>query len=357
MISNRFTLSLKDFFGLDYVVPLGRAALGIYAALKAWGGSGPVALQATVCHDVIAAVLMAGRQPFFCDVDPNTGVTPATEWWRARRQGADAAIVIHLYGNLADTVAARAAFHGALLIDDAAQALGARSADYLAGTGGDVGLVSFGQTKHIEAGGAAMLCRSASFAQSCRDILNDIQPSEFSNIKIIDKAFRTKFQSARERLIHEGTHSGFSGLLKGYAPALKVAWRDEWGLAISTALSNYPERLAERREKARYWHKAINGTGLVPVGMNNESAPWRFACRLPGCNWSRQHRIATALRERGLEVSNWYLPGHWFLGSTNFHLPGVEQLARESFQFWLNEDTSVETIHNAAAILNEYFIT
>jgi hypothetical protein len=87
--------------------------------------------------------------------------------------------------------------------------------------------------------------------------------------------------------------------------------------------------------------------------MNTVSAPWRFACRLPGSNWSHQHRIAESLRYRGLEVSHWYLPGHWLVGNTTIHLPGVLKLAQESFQFWLNEDTSVEAIQNAHAILHE----
>jgi hypothetical protein len=72
---------------------------------------------------------------------------------------------------------------------------------------------------------------------------------------------------------------------------------------------------------------------------------------LPGFGWQEQHRAAEALRSAGLHVSNWYLPAHWFLGKPAAALPGVERLAREVFQFWLDENATPELIVRECAIV------
>ena len=141
-------LAIQRFFGVESIIPVGRASLGIYAALRVWSGGRKlvVALSAAVCQDVIAAVLMAGCSPYFCDVDPVTGLVPCNEWIRAREAGATAAIVVHLYGNPADTALVCRIFSEAdcLIIDDAAQALGTLTAKSLAGGGGTLELFLLG---------------------------------------------------------------------------------------------------------------------------------------------------------------------------------------------------------------------
>jgi hypothetical protein len=280
-----------------------------------------------------------------------TGLTPDSEWRRARAAGAEAAIVVHLYGNPADTAAARATFADGLVIDDAAQALGARTAEGLAGTGGDVGVISFGHTKHIEVGGAALLCRDAAFAQACAAELAAARPATETAATTAERNFRTGFEAARIRLRETGDPAGFAGLLEGYDPALKVAWNPDWSAPIAAALADYPARLARRQVKAARWSEAIIGTGLTPIGMGPDAAPWRYACRLPGCDWQEQHRLGEALRGTGMHVSHWYLPAHWLMGAPAGSLPGVEQLAREAFQFWLDESTGMQTINQARSHL------
>lgn len=349
--------ALRQFFGLEHVLPAGRAALGIYAALHAWSGGRAmtVAVPASVCQDVIAAVQMAGWTPYLCDVDPFTGLVPATEWFKARSAGAIAAIVVHLYGNPANTALVRRIFPApaCLLIDDAAQALGTRTAEGLAGTEGDLGIVSFGGTKHIEVGGAALLCRDARLLRECDIVLGKVIPTDVDAFQKQQAMFRQRYLAARERLVRNDDHRGFAGLLDDYAPLLRVDWQAQWGHVIAGLLATYPSALAQRGEKAALWSQAIAGSGLVPVGMSiaQGCAPWRYACRLPGCDWARQRTVGEAMREHGLQVSHWYLPGHWWFGEPHRTLPGSEQLARESFQFWVDERTSKDVIIRAGAIL------
>ncbi len=43
-------------------------------------------------------------------------------------------------------------------------------------------------------------------------------------------------------------------------------------------------------------------------------------------------------------MSHWYLPGHFLMGAALGSLPGVERLAQEVFQFWVDDRTSLEEI-------------
>ena len=204
-------------------------------------------------------------------------------------------------------------------------------------------------------GGAALICRDFALAKSCNEVLADISTASVEDARRVEANFRAGYQSARKRLIQCGDIRGFAGLLEGYAPSLLVAWCPDWGLRITDELQDYPAKLAVRRDKALRWRNAITNTGLVPVGMGSGSAPWRFSCRLPGCSWERQNRLGEILRSRGLHVSHWYLPANWLVDSIPVRLPGAEQLAREVFQFWLNEETGLDVIEQAGPLLQECF--
>ncbi|MBF0282574.1 MAG: DegT/DnrJ/EryC1/StrS family aminotransferase [Zetaproteobacteria bacterium] len=351
--------ALQNYLGVEHVVKAGRGSLIIYAALKAWGAGharpGLVAVPAAVCQDVVAAILMAGYAPIFCDVDPATGLTPMQEWARARAAGASVAIVVHLYGNPADTESVRAIFPDGLIIDDAAQSLGADTGNGLAGTEGDVGVISFGHTKHIEIGGAALIARDPALANACAQILDRVQPASVFSVQSAEKTFRAGFEAAREQLRRSGTPLGFNGLLDGYMPTLRAAWNPAWSNPIARALQDYPRQLEKRHIKAEMWRRSIVGTPLIPIGMGSRSAPWRYTCRLPGIAWSEQYRLGQALRDKGLHVSHWYLPAHWLLGDSAGSLPGVERLAQEVFQFWLDDATALSVIDCAKPILEKTF--
>jgi hypothetical protein len=113
---------------------------------------------------------------------------------------------------------------------------------------------------------------------------------------------------------------------------------------IVEALASYPAAIESRMAKASLWAKGLADTELEPVGMGRGCVPWRYVCRLPGLSWQTQHRLAETLRAIGMHVSNWYLPAHWFVGHSVGALPGVETLAREVFQFWVDDTMSTASI-------------
>jgi dTDP-4-amino-4,6-dideoxygalactose transaminase len=353
----RLARLLESQFRVARALIVGRAALGLVAVLRAWRGDRPVcrvALPGAVCHEVVVAVFAAGCEPVFCDIIPETGLVAEAEWRLARSRGADAAIVVHLYGNPAPVTSVRGIFPAAncLLIDDAAQALGSHRDGTAAGAGGDVGLLSFGHTKHIDVGSAAVLFHSASFADQVARRLAALDPAPLELREQRSKAFRDRLESARARLRGEGdaARGAFTGLLDELEALLYVAPQAGAEQAVAARLASYPSAARARVAKAQLWSRELQGSGLVPVGMGAGCVPWRYACRLPGADWVLQERLAAALRAGGMHVSNWYLPAHWFVAGSPA-LPGVERLAREVFQFWLDDVTTPESIamHGAMA--------
>lgn len=356
-----FSKAILQHFSADEnglsVVQVSRAALGLIAVLRSWKqelSACVVAMPAAVCHDVVAAVLEAGYQPFFCDIDPDNGLVPEGEWLRAREAGAMVAIVVHLYGNAADVETVRNIFPSpdCLLIDDAAQALGTKYKGHQVGLKGDAGLISFGATKHISAGGAAVLTRDVELLKRVQLEIEFAKYPEQSLRLKAEKEFRKQFECARENLRENGDNSGFVDLLKGYGVALYPPFPTTKIAEVEQALKVYSETASKRQYKADLWHEPLQESGLLAVGMGHDVVPWRYACRLPGINWREQHVLGEAMRERGLNVSHWYLPANWFLQKTaSDSMPGAETLAREVFQFWIDEETTVADIKEGAQVV------
>jgi DegT/DnrJ/EryC1/StrS aminotransferase family len=356
----RLSRTLEDKFGVARAILTGRAALGLTAVLQCWKKRSKhcrVALPAAICHEVVVAVLTAGCEPIFCDVSPADGLVTESEWLRARSLGADVAVVVHLYGNAARLGPVRAIFPApdCMVVDDAAQALGSYSAEGVAGAGGDVGLLSFGPTKQISVGNAALLFRSVIFAEEVGLLLDRIVAQPESVRHTLAVAFRSRLDAVRARLRSAGDQAalGFSGLLEGLQPILEVPLSRGVEGAILRALGGYAEAARVRVAKRDSWTRGIEGTGLQPVGMTGGCVPWRYVCRLPGLHWAGQYRLAESLRAAGMHVSNWYLPAHWFIGKPPGTMPGAETLAREVFQFWLDEEVTPVVLANNVSIVKQ----
>jgi dTDP-4-amino-4,6-dideoxygalactose transaminase len=354
-MSVSFTKTLELLLEKSNIVKAGRGALGIYASLVVWGGDSAVAVPASICQDVVAAILLAGRKPIFCDVNPETGLTPESEWIRVRMAGAKIAIVVHLYGNPSEINFVEKLFAHGLVIDDGAQALGAINGTGWVGTQGDVGVISFGTSKQIEVGGAVLVFKDHLFAKECEKYLRSILITDSSEMLKIQQEFRVAFDLARKKLISGFGNSDFNGLLRDYLPVIKVGWKKEWEYHIVSKLGSLKEQISIRKNKAKIWENVTKKIGFQPVGMGDNSSPWRYTCRLPDCNWKNQDYICKELRKEKINVSNWYLPANYYFGETQNFLSGAEQLAQEVFQFWIDCKTNVGDINHGVQVLESLF--
>lgn len=122
-------------------------------------GIGPSDLVATVSHTAVAtvaAIELVGAHVELLDVDPLRYTLSPASLQKALENGSGrhkAVIVVHLYGQMADMPAIEALCqkHDLILIEDCAQAQGARLQGRMAGTWGQAASFSFYPTKNLGA--------------------------------------------------------------------------------------------------------------------------------------------------------------------------------------------------------------
>lgn len=156
----RFEAAMAAYCGVPHAIGVASGTDALVLALAALG-VGPGTLVLTTPFSFFAtasAIVRLGGRPVFADIDPGTfNLDPAAvARVLERAPGPVAGILpVHLFGRLAPMagVAALAARHGCWLVEDAAQAIGARAAGRAAGALGRAGCLSFYPTKNLGAGG------------------------------------------------------------------------------------------------------------------------------------------------------------------------------------------------------------
>jgi perosamine synthetase len=119
----------------------------------------PVVLPAFACYDLASAAIGAGASVRLYDVDPSTLAPEPASLDAALDGGAAAIVVVHLFGIPVpmDAMRAAASRADAMLIEDAAQAVGGRWHDRPLGSSGDLAVLSFGRGKGETGGGGGAL--------------------------------------------------------------------------------------------------------------------------------------------------------------------------------------------------------
>jgi dTDP-4-amino-4,6-dideoxygalactose transaminase len=122
------------------------------------------------------AVCAVGARPVFADIDPGTYTMSARSLERALTPRTRAVIPVHLYGQCApmDEIAAVVASRKIPIIEDCAQAHGAKDRGRMAGSMGLIACYSFYPTKNLGAFGdaGAVATRDAKVAESLRRLRN-----------------------------------------------------------------------------------------------------------------------------------------------------------------------------------------
>ncbi|WP_429070840.1 DegT/DnrJ/EryC1/StrS family aminotransferase [Aeromonas veronii] len=141
----------------DYAVALANGTLALDVALKALGvGAGDdVIVTPRTFLASASAIVTAGANPVFADVDLNSQNITAESIAKVLTLKTKAVIVVHLAGMPADMdpIMALAAEHDFYVIEDCAQAHGAKYKGRSVGSIGHVGAWSFCQDKIMTTGG------------------------------------------------------------------------------------------------------------------------------------------------------------------------------------------------------------
>ncbi|MEW5986006.1 MAG: DegT/DnrJ/EryC1/StrS family aminotransferase [Chloroflexota bacterium] len=160
--SETFEAALAERFGggQAYGVYSGRVALRlILETIRQGNGRQEVIIPAYSCPDLVTATLAAGLRPVFCDVDPHTLDFDEETLWRLLGDHTLAVIHVHLFGLPRPTpqLAELSQAAGAILVEDACQALGARWGGRPVGTLTEIGCASFGHGKPLSLGGGGVI--------------------------------------------------------------------------------------------------------------------------------------------------------------------------------------------------------
>src|SRR6185436_7828370 len=135
-----------------------------------------------------ASIALAGAKPRLADVDPDTALLDPTAAERAIDGRTTCLLPVHLYGQLCDMRAFRALAdrRRVKLLEDGAQAHGARRDGYTCGALGDAGTYSFYVTKNLGAAGEGgmVLTQADDVAASLRELRDHGSPKKYVHARI-----------------------------------------------------------------------------------------------------------------------------------------------------------------------------
>jgi len=296
---------LAAYLGVPHGVGCASGTDALLLPLKALGAEpgSEVIVPSFTFFATAGAVWNAGLRPVFCDVDPDTfNVTAATleAAWTPRTV---AVVPVHLFGQMAPMgeIVELARRRGAFVLEDAAQAVGARSADGVAGAVGDAGAFSFFPSKNLGGFGDGGLVTTRDAA-------------------LAEKLAKLRVHGGRQMYHHEmvGTNSRLDAL---QAAVLRVKLRhlDGWAAARRENARRYAALLAD-----------VEGVRLPHVGDGSFHVYNQFTVRARGRDALREH-----LTQQGIGSGIYYpVPLHLqecfaSLGGRRGDLPVTEALCDE----------------------------
>ncbi|MEO5328833.1 MAG: aminotransferase class I/II-fold pyridoxal phosphate-dependent enzyme [Magnetococcus sp. THC-1_WYH] len=170
-----FEQAVANYLGATGGVACTSGTTALSLALKTLGiGAGDeVVLPSYVCWNVLSAVAASGATPRLCDVD-DSGVATVQTVRAVLSPQTRAIVAVHIFGHPCgiDSISSL----GLPVIEDACQAFGLEISGRLAGTLGDLGVLSFHATKCMTTGEGGMLVTSNARLLDCaRSLVESVE--------------------------------------------------------------------------------------------------------------------------------------------------------------------------------------
>jgi dTDP-4-amino-4,6-dideoxygalactose transaminase len=228
----RFESEFAAYIGVGHAIGVGSGGDAIELALRAFG-IGPGDEVITAANTFVAtalAISAAGARPVFADIDRESYTIDPAAIEAAITPRTRAIVPVHLYGQPADIerVLAIASRHNLVVIEDAAQAHGARVSGRRVGTFGHAAAFSFYPSKNLGAYGDAGMVAT-----------NDNRAAE---------ALR-RLGNYGQRVKYEHTVEGRNSRLdtmQAAVLAVKLPHLDRWNGARRAHADTYRARLSRR---------------------------------------------------------------------------------------------------------------
>jgi len=181
----KFEYEFAQLCEAEFCVGVGSGTDALHLALRALGveEGDEVIVPSFTFIGTVEAVWMAGAKVKFVDIEEETYTLDVDALEYAITQRTKAIIPVHLYGHPArmDRIMEMAEKYGFFVIEDAAQAHGAKFEDKMVGAIGDVGCFSFYVTKNLSACGeaGAVVTGRADLAEKVRLLRNHGQKGKY----------------------------------------------------------------------------------------------------------------------------------------------------------------------------------
>jgi dTDP-4-amino-4,6-dideoxygalactose transaminase len=276
----------------------------------------------------IETLVLLGARPVFVDIDPGSyNLDPASIPQKITRR-TKAILPVHLYGHPADMAAILALAHSAGLkvIEDAAQAIGARCGDAWAGTLGDLGCLSFFPSKNLGAygDGGAVVCSDPLLAERLRMIIN---------------------HGSRARYHHEllGVNSRLD-TLQAAILQVKLQYLEEW--------------TAARIQIAQKYQKGLVGLDLL---LPSCAPGLRHVYNQYSIRTSKRNALADFLKNKGIATAVHYpkplhlQPAYREICSPDEHFPVAEAVAQEILSLPIFPEMKEAEVEYVIASIREFF--
>lgn len=172
-----FERAIADYVDVRHAIAVSNCTAALHLSLLA-AGIGPgdrVAVTAYSWPATANVIRHCGAEPVFIDIDPHTFNMDAAKLESVLRGGVRAVLPVDAFGLMADlpTICALAATYGAVVIEDAACAIGADIDGRRAGTWGIAGCFSFHPRKAITTGeGGVVTTNDPDVARVARSLRN-----------------------------------------------------------------------------------------------------------------------------------------------------------------------------------------
>jgi dTDP-4-amino-4,6-dideoxygalactose transaminase len=269
------------------------------------------------------AIARVGATPVFVDIDPSTYNLDAAQIASKVTRRTRAIIPVHLYGQMADmdAVTAVAEAHGLIVIEDAAQAIGAEHMGRRAGSIGHYGCVSFFPSKNLGAAGDAGMVVT-------------------SDPERADKLRCLRAHGARPKYHHKLLGGNFRlDAIQAAVVSAKLPYLDAWTAARQRNAKQYDHLFAESG-LASDGPRQRQRVGLPNV-VTDRHIFNQYVIRV-----AQRADVSTALKARGVGTEVYYpVPMHLqdcfaYLGYGAGDFPESERAAKETLAIPVHPELS-----------------
>lgn len=310
-------------------VGVGNGTDALYLALRSLG-IGQDDEVITVAHTFIAtteAIAMTGARPVFIDIEPGTMLLDPQRIEAAITPRTRGIIAVHLYGQPCDmdTINAVARKHGLKVIEDAAQAHGARWRGQRVGTLGDIACFSFYPGKNLGAFGDA-----GAVVSNDLDLMRRVRMT--ANHGRITK-YEHDFEGINSRL----------DTIQAAVLRVKLAYLDQWNAARRAVAERYLSELANTAVELPEVHPAAEPVWHLFVVRTSEREAIQAAFAAAG--------IATGIH---YPVPLHRQPAYRSRSNTMGHLTNTERVADSVLSLPIYAELTPDQIDRIVKVIADF---